>query len=105
MSNQIISDPNCMLCVQQGSIPFRVCTHKQSARKEMRTSAPEWTGMSAQHRQSNLKKPYRTKGKLLVIDMIKAIAIVVILVVIGNELYNLRQACIRKYGNDIICMD
>lgn len=81
-------------------------TNKSSARKELRTSAPEWTGMASSHRRTNLTKPYtRTKKKLLVVDMIKTTLIVIALLVIANELYNLREACIRKYGNDIICMD
>ena len=77
-----------------------------SQRKDMRNSEREWTGMSAQHRQSNIKQSHTgTKKKHLVWDTIKTTLIVIVLVVIANELYNLRQACIRKYGNDIICMD
>lgn len=78
-----------------------------SQRRDLRSNEREWTGMSAQHRQSSLRKPYLRRTKEgNVWPFLKRLFIVIIILVIAQELYSMRQECMSKLGeNSIYCID
>ena len=79
---------------------------KHSVRKDLRNNEREWTGMSAQHRQSSLKKPYNRTKEGNVWPFLKRLFIVIVILVLAQELYSMRQECMDILGeNHILCMD
>lgn len=74
------------------------------SRKELRNSESTWRGMSSSHRRHTKPYVHGTKeGNVL--PIIKWVAIVIFLVIIGSVLYDMRQDCIKEFGDGIMCID
>jgi hypothetical protein len=77
-----------------------------SERKDIRTNEREWTGMSAQHRQTNLTKPYTRTKQSNFTSIVKTILVAIILITCLVTLYDVNQTCIKRVGpNSAICID